>query len=68
MSGKDLRKVNGRPSRRDLEKSVKEGKSPVDERQSREAEIQSTTKHEEFCGKQGGPPSKAKNYLATDSA
>ena len=29
--------------------------------------IQSTTGHEKSCGKQGGPPSKAKYYSTTDS-
>ena len=28
--------------------------------------IQSTTRHEKSCGKQGGPPPKAKYYLVTD--
>ena len=37
-----------------------EGKSPVGEGSDKEAGIQSTTKHEEFCGKTGGPPPKAK--------
>ena len=35
--------------------------SHVGDRQSGEAGIQSTAEHEEFCGKQGGPPSKAKH-------
>ena len=30
--------------------------------------IQSTTRHVKPCGKQGGPPPKAKYYLVTDSA
>ena len=30
--------------------------------------IQSTTRHEEPCGKSEGPPSKAKYSLVTDSA
>lgn len=30
--------------------------------------IQSTTGHVKPCGKQGGPPPKAKYYLVTDSA
>ena len=29
--------------------------------------IQSTTRHVKPCGKQGGPPPKAKYYLMTDS-
>ena len=32
-----------------------------------QAGIQSTTGHEKSCGKQGGPPPKAKYYLVTDS-
>ena len=51
-----------------LERWAREGDSPVSEDDEGEAEIQSTTEHEEFCGKQGGPPSKAKDYMATDSA
>ena len=44
-----------------------EGESPVGERDEEMAGIQSTTGHEKPCGKLGGPPSKAKYYLATDS-
>ena len=51
-----------------LERSAEEGKSPVREGGEREAGIRSTTGHEEPCGKQGGPPSKAKDSMATDSA
>ena len=51
-----------------LERSAVKGKSPVREDDEREAGIQSTTGHEESCGKQGGPPSKAKDSMATDSA
>ena len=28
--------------------------------------LQSTTRHVKSCGKQGGPPPKAKYYLVTD--
>ena len=31
------------------------------------AGIRSTAGHEESCGKEGGPPSKPKYYLMTDS-
>ena len=56
------------PSRKSGWKAeTKEGKSPVRERQEAIADIQSTTRHEEPCGKQGGPPPKAKYYLVTDS-
>ena len=33
----------------------------------RRSRIQSTARHEEPCGKSGGPPPKAKYYLVTDS-
>ncbi len=55
-------------SRRDLERSIAEGKNPVGEKAKIGAGIQSTTRHEKPCGKQGGPPPKAKYYLVTDSA
>ena len=45
-----------------------EGEIPVHERLHLPVMIQSTTRHEEPCGKQGGPPSKAKYSLATDRA
>ena len=55
-------------SRRSLERLVAEGNNPVGENQSAQHKIsQSTTGHEEPRGKQGGPPSKTKYYLATDS-
>ena len=44
-----------------------EGNSPVCERHEELARIQSTTRHEKPCGKQGGPPPKAKYFLVTDS-
>ena len=48
--------------------SAIEGKSPVDEKEeSVRASILSTTRHVKPCGKQGGPPPKAKYYLVTDS-
>ena len=45
---------------------TKEGKSPVSEIAKERAGIRSTTRHEESSGKAGGPPPKAKYYLATD--
>ena len=48
-------------------KSGTEGKTPVNEKLHLRAGIQSTTRHVKPCGKQGGPPSKAKYYLTTDS-
>ena len=51
-----------------MERPAEEGESPVGER-VREVigHYLSTAGHEESCGKQGGPPPKAKYYLATDS-
>ena len=54
-------------SRIELESSIAEGKNPVGEKAKIRAEIQSTTRHVKPCGKQGGPPPKAKYYLVTDS-
>ena len=54
-------------SRKVLEKPAEEGESPVSESEADGSEIQSTTKHEEFCGKERGPPRKAKYSLVTDS-
>ena len=47
-------------SRKTLERSARDGDSPVDESGSPPARILSTTGHEEPCGKQGRPRSKAK--------
>ena len=47
--------------------SAKEGNSPVSETDSIAMSIQSTMKHEKFCGKTGGPSPKAKYDLVTDS-
>ena len=44
-----------------------EGEMPVDESWLTREWIQSTAGHEEPRGKQGGPPSKPKHYLMTDS-
>ena len=43
------------------------GNSPLGESQDNQVLIQSTTRHGKPCGKQGGPPPKAKYYLMTDS-
>ena len=51
-----------------LGKPAREGESPVYETKNSASGIQSTTRHEEPCGKEGGPPPKAKYYLVTDSA
>ena len=48
------------PSRRTLGRAVKEGESPVDERDETPGVFLSTTGHGKPCGKLGGPPSKAK--------
>ena len=53
-------------SRKVLEKPAEEGESPVSGMRKQESGIQSTTKHEEFCGKKRGPPRKAKYSLVTD--
>ena len=53
-------------SRRRLGSLIKEGDNPVDETYSYQVMIQSTMRHEKSCGKQGGPPPKAKYSLVTD--
>ena len=50
-----------------LESQTTDGDSPVREAGKGQAGIRSTTGHEESGGKQGGPPSKAKHDLVTDS-
>jgi hypothetical protein len=50
-----------------LERSAKEGKSPVGERYEPSGMFPSTTGHEKPCGNPGGPPPKAKYSLTTDS-
>ena len=52
---------------KELERSAIEGDSPVFEFAWTLDEDQSTAGHEKPCGKMGGPPSKAKYYLVTDS-
>ena len=60
---------NQSSSRRVLERPTKVGDSPVDKRaEARWVCFLSTTGHEKPCGKLGGPPSKAKHGLMTDSA
>ena len=54
-------------NRTQLESWSKDGDRPVGETVRSEDMIQSTTRHEKSCGKQGGPPPKAKYYLVTDS-
>ena len=48
-------------------RSIKEGESPVDEIMRRVSGIQSISGHVESGEKTGGPPSKPKYYLMTDS-
>ena len=48
-------------------KPTKEGDSPVDEKLVRPSRIQSITGLVESGKKMGGPPSKPKYYLMTDS-
>ena len=50
-----------------MEKPAEEGESPVSESEAEGNGIRSTTKHEEFCGKERGPPRNAKYSLVTDS-
>lgn len=47
-------------NRRELERSTTEGNSPVGKKLCLLGLIQSTTRHVKPCGKQGGPPPKAK--------
>ena len=53
--------------RRHLERTATEGDSPVSEIQRGSRSIPSTAGHVQSRGKLGGPPSKAKYVLATDS-
>ena len=56
-----------KPSRRESGKAPpKRVKAPY-AKGGRDRSIQSTTRHEEPCGKPGGPPSKPKYELVTDS-
>ena len=65
----ERRETNRSPSRRVLERPTKGGDSPVGERaEARWVCFLSTMGHEKPCGKLGGPPSKAKYGLMTDSA
>ena len=50
-----------------MEKPIEEGENPVGEKLSRPNGIQSISGHEESGEKTGGPPSKPKYYLMTDS-
>ena len=50
-----------------LERPTKAGDSPVDEIEAAPDEYLSTTGHVQSGGNLGGPPSKAKYSLATDS-
>ena len=50
-----------------LERPARDGDSPVDETLKSSRRFPSTTGHEKPCGNLGGPSSKAKYYLATDS-
>ena len=49
-----------------MEKSAKEGESPVDEIWITPKRILSTAEHEEFRRNPGGPSPKAKYYLVTE--
>ena len=50
-----------------MERRGADSETLVGEREGEGAGIRSTTGHEEPCGKQGGPPSKAKHCWTTDS-
>ena len=50
-----------------LERPAVEGDSPVGEIPKNSRGFPSTTGHEKPCGNLGGPSSKAKYYLPTDS-
>jgi len=54
-------------SRTVLEGPTKDGESPVDESEAAHDEFLSTTGHVQSGGNPGGPPSKPKYSLATDS-
>ena len=50
-----------------MERPVKEGDNPVSEMGQSRSRYLSTARHEKSCGKLGGPSSKAKYSLVTDS-
>ena len=50
-----------------MEKPTIEGESPVNEKRRETNSIHSISGHEESGEKTGGPPSKPKYYLMTDS-
>ena len=50
-----------------MERPAIEGDSPVCETLMNSRSIPSTAGHVKSCGNLGGPSSKAKHYLATDS-
>ena len=54
-------------NRTQLESWTVGGNSPVGKSYNNQVLHQSTTRHVKPCGKQGGPPPKAKYYLMTDS-
>ena len=56
-----------RDSRTVLGKPAIGGESPVGEIMGHASSIRSTAGHVEPCGKEGGPPPKAKYYPVTDS-
>ena len=48
-------------------KPIEEGENPVGKTAKQASSILSTIEHVEFDGNTGGPPSKPKYYLMTDS-
>ena len=61
-------RISGHDSRTVLGKPAEGGKSPVGKIMERKDWIQSTAGHEKSSGKPGGPPSKPKYDMVTDSA
>ena len=59
--------MDERDQRKDLERSGTEGDTPVRESRACLAGSLSTSGHVQSGGNLGGPPSKAKYYLLTDS-
>jgi hypothetical protein len=66
IRGCGMAKREWKSSRTVLEKPTEECESHVSERRKLQGHLQSTTGHEEPCGKPGGPSPKTKYYLVTD--
>ncbi len=68
QAGVRTAKSGGGGSRTALGRPATGGESPVGEAAPAVGGIQSTTGHVKPCGKERGPPRKAKYYLVTDRA